>query len=132
MPDSRMELMCEYLTRAGKEKQAQCAQAHNHSHCAQQLALSSRQMEFIVELLVNISKARGRLYGAMTFSRQDWSAITATFNENFGGKTKLSVLECAMRNARYKYVTSVFRERCKVAKEEQPELGEEYWHWMEV
>lgn len=44
----------------------------------------------------------------------------------------MRVLECAMESERYKYVIALFRERCKAAKEGQPELGEEYWHWMEV
>ena len=132
MPDERMELMCQHLHQAGKEKQVQDNHLHNHSPCTQHSVLPPDQMNSLINLLIMIIKSRNQLYGNISFSRHDWNAITHAINKGYGGNTRTSVLECAIRTERYKYVITLFRERCKVAKEEQPELGEEYWHWMEV
>ena len=131
MPDERMELICQYLTRAGQEKQVDSHHSHKHARCIQPTLLS-HEMEFFVELIVGSIKARGQLYSRdIIFTLHDWNIIRQVFSRKFED-TNLSVLECAMRRERYKYVIALFRERCRTAKEEQPELGEEYWHWMEV
>lgn len=133
MPDERMELMCEYLTRVGKEKQAQCNQIYNHVHCTQHPTLPPDQMDTLVRTLIQKTKSRKQLYdNNISFTRHDWRTISRYFNLRFAGSTKWRVLECAMRKERYKYLIALVRERCKAAKEEQPEMGEEYWHWMEV
>lgn len=132
MPDERMELMCDYMTWVGKERQAKCDQAHNMGHCTQQPTLAPHQMDSLVRMFINIAKSRKQLYGSISFTQQDWFTVRHAFNLRFGGKTKTSVLECAKRRGRYKYVIALFRERCKAAKEEQPDLGEEYWHWIRV
>ena len=134
MPTARMELMCSYLTRIGKEKTAKNDEAYHqsHRHCTQHLTLSESQMDILVEKIVSVLKRRGKLYGDLDISRGDWNAIGAAYNKEIGGKTTVTVLQCAVENQKYKYVIGVFRERCKLAEEAQPELGEEYWHWLEV
>ena len=90
-------------------------------------------MDSLVALVVGVIEARGLLYDDdISLSRYDWAAIGHAFDKQFGEKTKLSVLECAMEKKRYRYVIALFRQRCKTAKEQQPEMGEEYWHWMDV
>ncbi len=133
MPDERMELICQYLTRAGQEKPVDSHQSHKHARCIQPTLLS-HEMEFLVEIIVKCIKARGQLYtsNVIIFTLPDWNMIRQVFSSKFEQETNLSVLECAMRRERYKYVIALFRARCETAKEEQPELGEEYWHWMEV
>ena len=133
MPDERIELICQYLTRASQEKQLHCDQAHKYARCTRQPTLLPHEMEFFVRFLVKYIKARGQLYSSnIIFTRRDWNTTRQAFNSKFKEDTNLSVLECAMRKERYKYVIALFRERCETAKEEQPELGEEYWHWMDV
>lgn len=128
-----MELMCQYLARVGQEKQAQHDQARHRRHCSQQAALLPSQMESLVALVVESIEARGLLYDDnISLPRYDWAAIRHAFNIEFKEDTNLSVLKCAMRKERYKYVIALFRQRCKTAKEKQPEMGEEYWHWMEI
>ncbi|CAF9905452.1 MAG: hypothetical protein ALECFALPRED_000622 [Alectoria fallacina] len=110
MPDERMELMCQYLAQAGKEKQAQDNHSRNNSHCTQHCVLPPDQMNSLVNLLTKIIKSRHQLYGNISFSRHDWNAITHAINKRYGGNTRSSVLECAMRAERYKYVIALFRE----------------------
>ena len=134
MPTARMELMCSYLTRIGKDKAAKSDEAYHkcHNHCAQQPTLSEYQMDTLVGIIASVLRRRQGLYGDIDISRQDWNAIGVAYNKEIGGKTNLTVLQCAVEKQRYKYVIAVFRERCKLAEEAQPELGEEYWHWLEV
>ena len=134
MPTERMELMCSYLTRRGKENAAKSIKGYHqsHRHCTREDTLSESQMDTLVEKIVSVLKRRGGLYGDIDISRWDWDAICAAYNKEIGGKTNVNVLRCAVVKQRYKYVVAIFRERCKLAAESQPELGEEYWHWLEV
>ena len=134
MPTERMELMCSYLTRVGKERAANSVKAYrqSHRHCARQVTLSESQMDTLVEKIVSVLRGRGGIYGDIDISSWDWDAICAAYNKEIGGKTNVNVLRCAVVTHRYKYVVAIFRERCKLAAEAQPELGEEYWHWLEV
>ena len=134
MPKKRMELMCSYLTRRGKEQAAKRVAAYrqSHRHCTRERTLSESQMDTLVGKIVSVLKRRGGLYGDIDISSWDWDAICAAYNKEIGGKTNVNVLRCAVVTQRYKYVVAIFRERCKLAKEAQPELGKEYWHWLEV
>ena len=134
MPTKRMELMCSDLTRRGKEKAAKSVAGYrqSHRHCTRQVTLSESQMDTLVEKIVSVLKRRGGLYGDIDISSWDWDAICAAYNKEIGGKTNVNVLRCAVVAHRYKYVVGIFRERCKLAAEAHPELGEEYWHWLEV
>ena len=134
MPTERMELMCSYLTRKGQEQAANSIKNYHqsHRHCARERTLSESQMDTLVEKIVSVLRQRGKLYGDVDISSWDWDAICAAYNKEIGGKTKVNVLRCAVVTQRYKYVVAIFRERCRLAEEAQPELGEEYWHWLEV
>ena len=85
-----------------------------------------------MEKIVSVLRQQGKLYGDIDISSWDWDDICAAYNKEIGGKTKANVLRCAVVTKRYKYVVAIFRERCRLAAEAQPELGEEYWHWLEV
>ena len=89
-------------------------------------------MDILVRILIEIVTCRKQLYSSITFARHDWRYIVDIFSHQFKVNTKPSTLECAMRKERHEYVIALFRERCKVAQEEQPEMGAEYRHWMEV
>ena len=83
-------------------------------------------MQSLIDTIISVKKARGRLYSAKpTVSWRDWNVVGRAFNEKFGGTVKVDVLECAIWRERYRYEIALFRERCRVAKEEQQELGEE-------
>ena len=134
MPTERMELMCSELTRRGKEIAAKRIKVYHqgYRHCTRERTLSESQMDTLVEKIVGVLKRRGGLYGDLDISSWDWDAICAAYNKEIGGKTNVNVLRCAVVKQRYKYVVAIFRERCKLAAEAQPELGEEYWHWLDV
>ena len=85
-------------------------------------------MRALIGLLISVKKERRKLYSNdIDTSRRGWNAVRRAFNKTFGGDTRVSVLECAIRRERHNYEIALFREQCKVVKEEDPEFSEEYW-----
>lgn len=102
MSDERIELICDSILQAGKENQEDSDQDHDFRHCTQNPTLPSHQMHTLIDLLISVKKERRQLYSNNNISRPGWNAVRLAFNKKFGGDTRVSVLECAIRRERYK------------------------------
>ena len=130
MSDERIELICDSILETAKDDQEENDQNHDIRHCTQTPTLPSHQMHALIDLMISVKKKRAQLYSNnMDISRRDWNTVRGAFNKKFGGDTRVSVLECAIRREMHNYEIALFREQCRVAKEEDSELGERYWEF---